>query len=69
MHAAPQPPQWLGLVWMSAHSAPPPHAWSNPQSGAQPPAVQTWPMGHTVPHAPQFIGSLTIVLQTPLQTA
>jgi hypothetical protein len=40
-----------------------------PQSAAQPPAMHTWPIGQTVPHAPQFCGSLTIVLQAPAHTA
>jgi hypothetical protein len=57
------------LVITSAHSAPPPQGWSKPQSAVHVPALHTWPAAHTVPHAPQFIGSLTIVLQAPAHTA
>jgi len=68
VHAAPQAPQLLGFVITSAHCVAPPtsQGWSG-QVAAHAPLTQYWPLGQAAPQAPQFAGSLTMVLQTPPQ--
>lgn len=63
-HAVPQPPQFAALV--SVFTQVSPHRVSPvPQPLLQPEAVHTGEVPlHTVPHAPQFIGSVSETLQS-----
>jgi len=55
LHARMQPPQLATSVSVSTQA--PPQVVSVPaQTAAQAPPEQTCPLGHAVPHVPQFTG-------------
>ena len=63
-HCVPQDPQWSGSL-RETHA--PLHS-RKPVAQLQKPAVQLAP-AHDVPHAPQFAGSVCVLMHTPLHDA
>ena len=62
-----QPPQWLASPWVLTHW--PQHSVRPaPQPVEQLPLEQRVPGVHTLPHAPQLSGSLTMLVQPPLHS-
>ena len=67
LQAAPQAPQWFGLLWVSTHSvphlvAPPAHLMPHT------PTEQTSPVLQAVPQAPQLFGSVPVSTHLSVQS-
>jgi hypothetical protein len=58
--AMPQPPQWSALLARSAHT-PPQSIWGAVQLTLHIPPTHDCPTLQTVPHAPQFCGSIAVL--------
>jgi hypothetical protein len=59
-HCWPQPPQWSELLAGSAQT-PPQSIWGGVQTALHIPPTHPWPTLQTVPHAPQFCGSVAVL--------
>ena len=64
----------MGTQAAPQHCCVPLHAWPHvmqlalsPRGSTQRPVQQSWPLPHTVPHAPQFIGSFAVSAHMRLQ--
>ena len=64
-HVTPQAPQFVGLVASLTHA--PAQRLGAFEEHWQTPLVHCWPAGHTVPHAPQLLLSLWVLVQEPPQ--
>ena len=62
-HAVVQLPQWAASL--ATHAL---LQLSRPAPQLHVPFWQSWPAAHALPHAPQFCGSVVMVLQAPLQS-